>query len=53
MDPKVIAQLLFGARIAVGIAFLAVCIAWDRQAPVVEPVRTRPASSNRKAGRAR
>ena len=43
------AFFLFG--VVAGIAFLAVCIAWDRQAAT--PAPTRPASSNRKAGRVR
>lgn len=46
-----IAAAWFLLGVVVGIAFLAVCIAWDRQTVAPTPARTRPTSSNRKAGR--
>ena len=46
------AAVMFLFGVIVGITFLAVCNAWDRQA-AAQPAtsRTRATSSNRKAGR--
>ena len=45
------AAVMFLFGVIVGITFLAVCNAWDRQAAQPAPARTRATSSNRKAGR--